>query len=422
MTAKSQKRLSKAYTEIEWPALYFKTFTCFPRLPAELRRKIWFHALPEPRFVRIGVDWALKDWRPPETLINISVWDCATTIHNGKSGGPRVNILQLFLTCHESQEVFLENYKCLDIQLPTDGQFLFAPRTTPTQTRLVHVKIKSRPSHRYIDRHIDTLRFDNIAETLTLLPISGIRLDLSPFTNIVVAGYDYSKHPQYSPIQLPESPWRLIEKNFPQLKSLTLIGNSSGFPAQLWNKKIPTTPRLHPLNQQTMDEVGRQMAFKDPVTWDRYTSPHIRAGIQLNELTRKKFLTETDANPRYWKGVEFAISQWLNHTVHNANDYIQLKPKRPIEGHRKRIYYTQAMCPSDIGSAFTAYDGYGCGIDCFADGTLFNFENSKLRSKLHESLDENGKKYSTWPWKSLPDKNCKYDGSRFKEILRLGYY
>lgn len=44
------------WDEIEWPQLFWRKFTWFPRLPIELRRKIWLHTLPGPRLVSLEID------------------------------------------------------------------------------------------------------------------------------------------------------------------------------------------------------------------------------------------------------------------------------------------------------------------------------------------------------------------------------
>ncbi|KAF7930124.1 hypothetical protein BELL_0407g00090 [Botrytis elliptica] len=422
MGPKSDQETLKAYKEIEWPALYFKTFTCFSGLPLELRRKIWFLALPEPRLVSFELypnSGAGLNRRQYQKFISFAIRDYTPTTDDAKNKEMSLDIRPFLLTCHELKDVFLENYKSFDIhtQISADGKCLYTPSTLPTYSTICHVSMESPPSQCYIDPKADCLKFNNLAESIEIISSIGITLNFSAFRHIAIA--KYSNYGSGSLIL--ESTWKAIEDNFPQLESVTFSGNYGGAAVHKLPKGMPTLTRFHPLTGDTMGELCRQTICQDshgletPNAWIANVQ-HMDIISTTAYVTRKSFLERTINNSTYWKGVDFSISLWMEHTLHRAKDYIQLKPREPIEGDQDTIYYTQAVGKFDIGSAYLKRSGGMSFMDCYADGTLFNSEEA--REKGHE-FDETGQgvgsKYLTWPWNRLSlGENVSYDNSRFK--------
>jgi hypothetical protein len=77
-----------------------KTFTCFQRLPTELRLLIWKHARPDPRIVRL--DWSKQDPRQVDWLFG-SYLECYNY--------SREPIPAMLHACAESRQVALEWYQ-----------------------------------------------------------------------------------------------------------------------------------------------------------------------------------------------------------------------------------------------------------------------------------------------------------------------
>ncbi|TGO45598.1 hypothetical protein BCON_0379g00010 [Botryotinia convoluta] len=271
MDPKSDQETLKAYKEIEWPALYFKTFTCFSGLPLELRRKIWFHALPEPRLVNFELypkpEAALHQGQHPE-FISIAIRDYTLTTDDAKNKEMSLDIRPFFLTCHEFKDVFLEHYKSFDIhtQIPADGRCLYTPPMLPTYSTICHVGMENPPSQCYIDPKVDSLKFDSLEESIEILSSIDITLNLSAFQHIAIAQYSKrSTSPNQSVVS--ESTWKAIEDNFPQLNSVTLSGNFAGTHVERFPTRIPTITRFHTLTEDTIGDFAGKRFAKILMDW-----------------------------------------------------------------------------------------------------------------------------------------------------------
>ncbi|TGO52041.1 hypothetical protein BOTNAR_0337g00070 [Botryotinia narcissicola] len=393
----------EAYKEIECPALYFKIFNCFSGLPLEIRRKIWLYALPEPRLVNLELDpnpkLTLENDRHPES-ISIAIRDYILTADDTKDRYMSIDIRPFFLTCHEFKDVFLEHYKSFDI---------------PTQ---ITVRcIENPPSQCYIDPKADCLKFNNLKESIEILSSIGITLNFSALRHIAIA--KYSKSGTGSLIF--ESTWKAIEDNFPQLKSVTLSGNNGGTHVEKLPMGIRTFTRFHRLIEDTIGEFCRQTVcqyynglapLNSCIVDTHYMDIIWKAAYRHNE----SFLERTNINGDYWKGVNLTTSLWMEHTLHRAKEYIQLKPRIPFEGDQITIFYTQAVGKFYVSSAYVKLIGGLTVIDCYADSTLFNSEEAREKgNEFHETHSGDGSKYLTWPWNrpSLGE-NDAYDNSRFR--------
>ncbi|KAF7897174.1 hypothetical protein EAF00_005402 [Botryotinia globosa] len=281
--------------------------------------------------------------------------------------------------------------------------------------------MESSPSQQYIDPKTDCLKFNNLKESIAILSGICITLDFSDLQHIAVGGC--SKYDDGS-LDL-ESTWTAIEDNFPQLKSVTLSGNYGGVAHKhLFSLVIPTLTRFHPLTGETMGELCRQILCRDfygvetPDAWIANTE-HMNIISTTADISKKSFLERTISNSTYWNGIDFTMSLWMEHTLHRAKDYIQLKPRKPVEGDQDTIYYTQAVGKFDIGSAYLERVGARSVIDCYADGTLFNSETVREKdNEVHETQQGDRSKYLTWPWnRPSLEGNDAYDNSRFRDRI-----
>ncbi|THV49652.1 hypothetical protein BGAL_0185g00100 [Botrytis galanthina] len=328
------------------------------KLPLELRRKIWFHALPEPRLVSFVMhpdsEFEVLAGRHSRSIsLGIIDYTIFTDVTQNKELSH--NVRPFFLTCHELKDVFLEHYKSFNIhtQIPADGKLLYSSPTPPICSAVCRVSMGRLPSQCYIDPKADCLKFNNLKESIEILSGIGITLDFSDLRHIAVGGF--SKYVDGS-LDM-ESTWKAIEDNFPQLKSVTLSGNYGGAAhARTFPLVIPTLTRFHPLTGDTMGELSRQTLSQDlhgletPDAWIANTE-NMDIISTTADVTKKSFLERTISNSTYWKGIDFTISLWMEHTLHRAKDYIQLNPRNPIEGDQDTVYYTQAVGKFDIGSA-----------------------------------------------------------------------
>ncbi|KAL2069110.1 hypothetical protein VTL71DRAFT_15448 [Oculimacula yallundae] len=80
---------TKSETEVEQCAL--KTFMLFPKLPVELRLRVWKEAYPNPRWIEIHFDTAEDYW-----------WTCCNSERSA-----------LFAICHESRTEILKTHVVL---------------------------------------------------------------------------------------------------------------------------------------------------------------------------------------------------------------------------------------------------------------------------------------------------------------------
>jgi hypothetical protein len=125
-----------------------KKFHLFPRLPPELRRKIWRHALPSPRIM--SIDFIQ---RPHQSIPQF------------EPNHPPPVLLQV---CHESREVALENYElAFEAQGPCGSSQQAPTGGTPNPS----------PRGFYFDFRTDTLCFTR--ETMPLRIVLFLE-DMSP--------------------------------------------------------------------------------------------------------------------------------------------------------------------------------------------------------------------------------------------------
>ncbi|KAK6601401.1 hypothetical protein H4I96_06742 [Botrytis cinerea] len=267
-----------------------------------------------------------------------------------------------------------------------------------------------------LELRLDRLVFDSLEKSLEILSSIGITLNLSAFRNIAIT--QYSEQGNRSVVS--ESTWKAIEDNFPRLTSVNFCGNFAGAHVGRLPMRIPTLTRFHPLTQDTIGEVNRQTLYQDshglitPNAWI-VNAHHMNVIARAAYKTKRSFLERSNTHGNYWKGVDFTISLWMEHTLHRAKDYIQLQPRRPIEGDQDNTYYTQAVGSLDIGSAYLKRSGGTSVIGCYADGTLFNSETAMKKDQLHGTHEGGKSKYLTWPWNCpSSDNGDSYDNSRFK--------
>ncbi|TGO47386.1 hypothetical protein BCON_0280g00130 [Botryotinia convoluta] len=292
------------WVELEKRSSY-DTFTCFPRLPLELRRKIWLHALPGPRTISLhlatnlysGLEWS-EDSRSPIITATLSFDDDS-----------RADLSPDYLlwTCRESSEVFLKHYHRPRGFRPVDGEYhrLFGTR------RAFCVRVQSEG---WIDFDVDTLVAENIERTFYTLAWLQSRPDLSAITNLAI-----SENPLY---EILDDPWWtnavpfLIEEQFPRLKHLSLIANH----VKEADERKYSRGHFGPLAVVKAIDVNFMNALKRVVQIERLAIPNIfdleteefmnseqmDAALADPKMLEMQFLN--GANMSYWENVDVTLA------------------------------------------------------------------------------------------------------------------
>ena len=174
-------------------------FTCFPRLPAEIRLKIWKNALPGPRIIRMelkhGVQVPLKE---------------------GEKKKPKVT---RFISSR-SRPVGLHVYRESRIEALKEYELAFPTKTSPAQT--------------YINFAIDTLVLDKIPSYFPHTSMKAL-MDENTLTSKkkkpVVLHHEFSKL-RFLVIeeQFLWNPRLLTSSNFPSLVTINIIRYSKSDP------------------------------------------------------------------------------------------------------------------------------------------------------------------------------------------------
>ncbi|KAM0155688.1 hypothetical protein ACHAQE_006548 [Botrytis cinerea] len=205
----------KYWVELERKSSY-DTFTCFPRLPLELRRKIWLSALPGPRTVilRLTTNYYVDSVRREAQDSNPDFITAMLSFDDDLSADLSPESLRC--TCRESSEVFLENYRRPRGVRPVDGGY-----HRPQGSRRAAC-VRGR-SEGWIDFGVDTLVVENLEHIFTTLACLRSRPDFSAITSLALSETPVFGH--------DDDPWWsdtvrvLIEEQFPRLKYLSLIAN-----------------------------------------------------------------------------------------------------------------------------------------------------------------------------------------------------
>lgn len=270
--------------EVEWPDLFRNpSFTCFSKLPVEIRRKIWLHLLPGPRLVELTY-----------TVDVVTASICFSDyIYSTKMKVPQ----HLLWTCRESNEVFLEHYqrpkikKRIDEELPNPG--------LPPQPSYINVDCKG-----WIDLNLDTLLIDKIEEILADLEFLEIHSDLSKITNLAISEV-FKGGLEFRRPSLPE----LLENEFPNLRHLSLIANFEA----LWPEYTKYTGDFGPPTIVPTQNLRFLYELRGVVRLHRrkFHNPQMIIFRDMDmiledpDILRKNFLEQ--AKTRYWESIGVTV-------------------------------------------------------------------------------------------------------------------
>ncbi|KAL5322325.1 hypothetical protein ACEPPN_010298 [Leptodophora sp. 'Broadleaf-Isolate-01'] len=170
-----------------------EVFTLFPKLPAELRCKVWFHALPDPRVVEIDWIWDTE-------------WACRHESQDLPSGLLRAN--------KESRVEFLKSYfPFLEVTIPgtdddeDEDEYIFRSY----HDLLVHGSVT------YMNPRIDTLYISaNYGDRLNITTRSmSALLAMASLKKLEILACEYSEVKDRS-----ESLSEIVNDFFPSLRSI----------------------------------------------------------------------------------------------------------------------------------------------------------------------------------------------------------
>lgn len=201
-----------------------ESFVLFPRLPQELQRKIWFHALPSHGVFEAFVESELRN-HPLRSIISL---------RTSELGRDRSRSFNIQLVCYKAREVFLEHY----------SQFKFKGRNSQVISRPnewgegVHdLKVLGKPRS-WFDMSFDILHLERaVFRDLSIcLDRYKMEIDFTPLKRLCLSTT------QFEGLMLPHSEptkfWKLFERFFPALEELRFLLNcdrDEGFCLQNFN-------------------------------------------------------------------------------------------------------------------------------------------------------------------------------------------
>ncbi|TGO35556.1 hypothetical protein BHYA_0154g00180 [Botrytis hyacinthi] len=302
--------------EATQPQTFLRKFNCFPKLPLEMRRKIWFYALPEPCLVELNL-YRESDhvaFFGGSELVSAKIW---RTIK--KTGAGYFIPSQLLLVCRESHDFFLEHYSIMDLQsLP--GNEVISDDTINSSNYIFHAS-----SRGYIDIKSDTLVIRNLQVVVEDLLFFNMHLNPSVITKLSIhtSEVEYFVDPNNGREifgGLPSHLWKHIETLFPHLKQLTFIQNTCRDDRSVNQGELDLNPLsincLQPINDDTVGFLLECIAKSHyHVDHERFIpKPYIRGQSALDHsmVYKSQYLERVHNDPDYWGGIEFETSLLIN--------------------------------------------------------------------------------------------------------------
>ncbi|KAF7930125.1 hypothetical protein BELL_0407g00100 [Botrytis elliptica] len=362
------------------------TFTCFPRLPHELRRKIWLHALPEPRTISIHLATDSHSYRIPWSDDLKSHLITATLCFDDDSSANLSSDCLLWI-CRESSEIFLKHYRRPRGVRPVDGKY----HCPDGRQQAACVRVQSKG---WIDFEVDTLVARNLEHTFYELARLQSRPDLSAITNLTI-----SETPLY---EASNDPWWtntvpfLIEEQFPRLKHLSLIANHAEEAVEWKYSRGHFGPLavVKATDVNFMNELKRVLQIDRLSIFDMDNEEFTDSGQKDAALAHPKVLEMQflhGANMSYWKNVEVTLA-FLVHWEKDgeALPFDGLQPA--CENH---LHFT--FSPYPTGKMHIRWWGQEYVIPTDEDG-IANGEYWGVRELFDDHETSDRPKPSQWPW------------------------
>ncbi|KAI9645735.1 hypothetical protein NHQ30_005167 [Ciborinia camelliae] len=379
-----------SYTEIEWPTLYWKTFTRFPDLPLELRRKIWVHTLPGPRLLRMANRNVSKRFgsSKDELIGGIEL------LYSGMSCGNKRELLpmQLLRVCRESHKIFREHYQRIGIQGLPDGKFIW-----PHDDKQSNVRICCTG---YFDPKLDTLLYDFRAKNFW--PSLQVRLDFSMVTDVAIVGF--AAYERFN-----KSRWKLLETTFPQLKQLRVIVNHSDEISFAFSSEALRFGELLPVNHSLISQIQEAIWATQnhpPFYNERINRLHrniIKYGSMHSLVYQaaeyeNNFRGQIEENPDYWTRINLLPCLLICWGLHGHN----MALKGNNSNQEKRKFFSRVPLANG-GVGRISYRNTVYRFSCNTDGSLFDrYDGIKELFDGYKPITET--EFLKWPWRyELPN-------------------
>ncbi|KAF7930123.1 hypothetical protein EAE99_004316 [Botrytis elliptica] len=373
----------ETFIEPTQPQIFLRKFNCFPKLPLEMRRTIWFYALPEPRLVELHIfresDHVL--FSGGSELVSAEIWrDNAGFVPS-----------QLLLVCRESHDLFLEHYSIMDLQsLP--GDEVISDATTDSSNSTFHAS-----SSGYIDNKSDTLVIRDLHELATDLLFFNMHLNLIFFDPNNGRGIFGG---------LPSHLWKDIETLFPHLKQLTFIENTCRNDRSVDQGELDFNPLsincLHPVNADTISSLVECVAKVhyrvNPEDWVQEPSFTGQLALDSCIVYKSQYLDRVQINPSYWGGIEFETSILINFQPdHDFYIINRSSPNQKDPGGNPRSLITRSE--SCRGTISLYFDHWKDNLPVYYDGSFYKSCGEKEQHEGYESATRYD--YDKWPWNDL---------------------
>lgn len=391
----------ESFIEATQPQTFLRKFTCFPKLPLEMRRKIWFHALPEPSLVKLNL-YRESDHVPffgGSEHISAEIW---RTIK--KSGAGYCIPSQLLLVCRESHDFFLEHYSIMDLQsLP--GNEAISDYTANSSNPTFHAS-----SRGYIDTKSDTLVIRNLQDVLNSLLFFNMHLNLSVITKLCIhtSEGEHFFDPNIGKWVLDRVPpylWKHIETLFPYLKQLTFIQNTCRDDRSVRQGELDISPLsincLQPINDDTINFLLECIANSNyHVKHGRGLSkPSVRGQFALDDSMtyKRQYLERVHSDPDYWGGIEFVTSLLINFQPDCDFYIINRKSANQKDlGGDSSLLITRA--DSNSGTISLYFEEWMDELPAFKNETSYNDYDYGLKELFEEYESAPRYDYDKWPW------------------------
>ncbi|KAF7949135.1 hypothetical protein EAE96_008304 [Botrytis aclada] len=391
--------------ETTQPQAFLRKFNCFPKLPFETRRRIWFYALPEPCLVELNL-YSGSDYVPffgGSELVFAEIWRTMKIWRRiQRSGAGYLIPSQLLLVCRESYDFFLEHYSIMDLQSLPGNESLSDGTTNPRQSTF-HAS-----SRGYIDNKSDTLVIRDLQCVIQRLRWFNMHLNLSVITRLSIHTDEVSYFVDHNNRQgllrgLPSDLWKHIETLFPHLKQLTLIENTCRNSRSANQGELDFHPLsincLQPINADTinfvLESVEKIHHHENHDNLLRRLSFEGQLALKHSMGYKSQYLERVQDNPDYWGGIEFETSLLIN--LQPDYDFYMINRnssnQKDLEGD-SRVLITRAESRSGTMSLY--FEGWMDGLPVHNDEVFFNGSSGKEQHEGYESAKRHD--YDKWPW------------------------
>ncbi|KAH6718795.1 hypothetical protein BKA61DRAFT_669136 [Leptodontidium sp. MPI-SDFR-AT-0119] len=202
------------------PKEEFQTFTCFGRLPSELRAKIYYHALPDPRVLAATINYELDYSSRWDEELGYSI----ITAPHCKPDGYNRDIIDFQLISKEACVVFNLNYHRIPLITANFKGFMNRNQNqredesdeVGSEDEYEHQPFLAR--HEYFDGKRDTLVIDHSIHYLRSLDLD---LDLTGIHNLAIRYGDFAHSAFANPTDLLD-----FANECPSLRTLTALQGS----------------------------------------------------------------------------------------------------------------------------------------------------------------------------------------------------